>query len=426
MPRSLIAWIDYIQTLHSRTIDLGLDRVAQVWERFKPDKLPPVIAIAGTNGKGSSVSMLESIYRHAGYTTAAFTSPHLVRFNERICLDNIPVDDESLLVAFERIEALRGDVSLTFFEFNTLLALDIFCQAEPDVILLEVGLGGRLDAVNIVANNLALITAIDVDHTAWLGTDREQIGGEKAGIIKSSGLAVLADPNVPHSVVKTAKARQATFLQAGLDYDLQVGAKGSCRFVSEHTQLACFNGLGFESALLHVQQNRAGVVAAVAMMNRYLPVEFSQLYAGLTAQTLNGRLQLIEGAPLILLDVSHNEASVLSMLDYVDTLNVSGNIHAVFGALADKHYGRAYEALKARVNYWYLCDLQGDRGQSAVALCDKLFAKQAQNKSESSVGLYNSAERAFCDAQSKAEDQDLLLIFGSFYLVGAIIPLLTS
>ncbi len=424
--RSLTDWIDYIQTLHARTIDLGLDRVLQVWERFKPATLPPVIAIAGTNGKGSSVSMLESVYRQAGYRTAAFTSPHLVHFNERICLDNIPVDDARLLASFERVEGFRGDVPLTFFEFNTLLALDIFCQAEPDVILLEVGLGGRLDAVNIVDNDLALITAIGVDHTAWLGTNREQIGGEKAGIIKPGSLAVLADPDIPRSVVDVARANQAKFLQAGLDYQLQITPQRTCKFSSVHPLLACFNGLEFAPALQHVQHNRAGVVAAVALMGRRLPVNHCQLQKGLSTQTLRGRLQLIEGAPLTLLDVSHNESSVFSMLEYIDSLHFGGRIHAVFGALADKNHGHAYEALKARINDWYLCDLQGERGQSAAALSEKLFGDNKQAGSQFTVGLYPSAEKAFIQAELNADDQDLLLIFGSFYVVGAIIPLLTS
>ncbi len=426
MSRSLDQWIEYIQTLHPRTIDLSLDRVAQVWDRFKPAELPPVIAVAGTNGKGSSVSMLESIYRHAGYRTAAFTSPHLVRFNERLCLDNIPVDDNRLLASFAQIEALRGDVSLTFFEFNTLLALDIFCIEKPDVILLEVGLGGRLDAVNIVDNDLALITAIDIDHTAWLGTSREQIGIEKAGIIKIGSLAVLADPEAPRSMVDIAKSRQAVLVRAGIDYKLEAGPQGKCCFSSEQTDLAMFDGFIFEPALRHVYMNSGGVLAAIAMMNSRLPINRAQLRTGLARQKLNGRLQLIEGKPSILLDVSHNEASVFSMLEYIDSLKIKGRIHAVFGALADKHYGLAYDALKARIDAWYLCDLEGDRGQSAVALGEKLFAGESHLSIELDAGFYTSPQKAFTQAKRKADARDLIVIFGSFHLVGAIIPTLIS
>ena len=426
MPRSLPQWIEYIQTLHPRSIDLSLDRVAKVWDRFKPDALPPLIAIAGTNGKGSSVSMLESIYRHAGYRTAAFTSPHLVRFNERICLDNVPVDDDRLLVSFERVESVRGDVPLTFFEFNTLLALDIFCNATPDVILLEVGLGGRLDAVNVVENDLALITAIDVDHTAWLGNSREQIGAEKAGIIKAGGLAVLADPDVPQSAVDIANTIGASFVRSGVDYTLKPGPQRKFTFISEHPKLQAFDGFEFAPALRHVHNNRGGVVAVVAMLYDRLPVNQAQLRIGLSKQKLSGRLQLIPGEPLILLDVSHNEASVLSMLEYIDTLDTQGRVHAIFGALADKDYGSAYEALKSRIDHWYLCDLEGERGQSAEMLREKLFVHPSLQENHANVALYVSAERAFSEAKLQAEDEDLLLIFGSFYLVGAIMPILTN
>jgi dihydrofolate synthase/folylpolyglutamate synthase len=426
MSRSLSQWVDYIQTLHARTIDLGLERVAEVWDRFKPATLPPVIAVAGTNGKGSSISMLEAVYRQAGYHTASFTSPHLLRFNERICLNNIPVDDARLLASFEYIEAMRGKVPLTFFEFNTLLALDLFCRAKPDVILLEVGLGGRLDAVNVINNKMALITSIGIDHTAWLGDSREQIALEKAGIIKASAKAVFADPDIPGSAISIAKAKQAEFIQAGVEYSLKKERQGARIFMSAHPRLKVFNGLKLEPALAHVQNNRAGVVATIAMLNNDLPVSQSQLRAGLDKQLLPGRLQFIKGKPSCLLDVSHNEASVLAMLDYVDTLKLKGQIHAVFGALADKNYGLAYEALKARITHWYFCDLDGERGQSAKALSDKLFAGALQVDERLQIGLYSTPELAFVAAKSNADCNDLVLIFGSFYLVGAIIPVLTA
>ncbi len=426
MSRTLSQWVDYIQTLHARTIDLSLERVAEVWDRFKPVTLPLVIVVAGTNGKGSSVSMLEAVYRQAGYRTASFTSPHLLRFNERICLDNIPVDDARLLDSFEYIEALRGKISLTFFEFNTLLALDLFCRAKPDVILLEVGLGGRLDAVNVVDNNLALITSIGIDHTAWLGNSREQIAMEKAGVIKSSAKAVFADPDIPGNAISIAKAKQAEFVRAGTDYCLKKDAHDARVFVSEHDRLKVFEGLRLEPALPHTHNNRAGVVATVAMLNHYLPVEQSQLRAGLGNQSLRGRLQFFEGKPSILLDVSHNEASVLAMLEYIDALQLQGQIHAVFGALADKNYGLAYMALKKRIKHWYLCDLEGERGQSAEALSAKLFAGFLPADERPRIGLYATPELAYVAAKRNADSNDLVLIFGSFYLVGAIIPILTG
>ena len=443
MTRSLAQWIDYIQTLHSRTIDLGLERVAQVWERFRPEALPPVIAVAGTNGKGSSVAMLESIYRGAGYRTGAFTSPHLVHFNERIRLDNVPVGDRLLLDSFRRIEAVRGDVPLTFFEFNTLLALDIFSAAPLDVILLEVGLGGRLDAVNIVDNDLALITAISIDHQAWLGDDREQIGREKAGIIKPSGRLVIADPEVPQSVPETARAQQADFVEAGRDFrvlemtefgnesqsappgpqgDSEPGIAPRHCFSSTHTVLRRYNGFEFIPAQAHVHHNMAGVVASVAMLADRLPVDETQLKAGLEGYSIRGRLQLIEGAPRILLDVSHNEASVLTMLEYIDSLQVSGRIHAVFGALADKDYGAAYQALQQRVAHWYLTSLHGPRGQSAQELGEQLFGSGFAADTRPDVFIFNTPLNAYNQARLHSDPDDLVVIFGSFHLVGGILP----
>lgn len=426
MLRSLNQWVEYIQTLHPRSIDLSLERVALVWKKFRPDSLPPTIAIAGTNGKGSSVSMLESVYRHAGYQTGAFTSPHLVHFNERFCLNNVPVSDDILLGSFEQIESLRGDTQLTFFEFNLLLALDIFCNRNLDVILLEVGLGGRLDAVNVVDNDLALITSIGIDHTAWLGINREQIGVEKAGIIKTGGMAVLADPDAPRSLYATAISKQARFVQADVDYQVKPGYEKAMCFVSQHPDLSQYSDVCFMTGLKHEYYNRAGVVAAIAMLGAKLPISTTQILTGLQKQFLRGRLQLIPGTPRILLDVSHNEASVLSMLEYIDAMHIKGRIHAVFGALADKDYGEAYEALKLRIDAWYLSTLEGERGQSAADLHQKLFTADSVLNVRSRVELFTSPENAFSRAKMQALGPDLIVIFGSFHLVGAIIPILIS
>lgn len=420
MSRSLAQWVDYIQTVHPRTIDLSLERAAVVWEKIRPLKMPPVIAVAGTNGKGSSVSMLESIYRHAGYQTAAFTSPHLVHFNERISLNNEPVADQWLVEAFEEIEELRGDIRLTFFEFNTLLALNIFCQRELDVILLEVGMGGRLDAVNIVDNDLALITAIGIDHSAWLGDDREKIGFEKAGIIKVGGLAVLADPHSPESIRQFADQQHANYVQAGRDFELRTSHQDRTIFSSAHILLKQYHEIEFDAALTHQQNNTAGVIASIAMLNAKLPVSHAQLKEGLAKQILGARLQLIKGAPAMLLDVSHNEESVLAMIECIDNLDIKGKLHAVFGALVDKNYNTAFEKLKKRIDAWYITTLEGERGQSAEVLSNKLFS--AIEKTDANYQLFETPISAFEQAKLMAGKYDIIVIFGSFHLVGAIIP----
>ncbi len=419
--RTVSQWVDYIQTLHARSIDLSLERVAEVWARMRPEQMPPVIAVAGTNGKGSSVSMLESIYRCAGYQTGRFTSPHLVRFNERICLNNIEVDDATLLPAFERVETIRGDVSLTYFEFNTLLALSIFCEADVDIMLMEVGMGGRLDSVNIVDNDLALITAIGLDHCAWLGDDVETIGVEKAGIIKPKGRAVIADPQAPASIAHVARQQQAQFWQANHDYTLETTIDGRRLFQSDHRQLKAFSGMQLPAAPAHQHHNMAGVIAAVMVLQEKLSVTTEQLEQGLQQQFLAGRLQLIEGTPPLLLDVSHNDASVMAMLAYIDSLQVPGKLHAVFGALADKRYEEAFKALKTRVSVWYLSAIEGERGQTAEQLSQQLFADPGDADLQARAQLYTTAEAAFEAANQRATEHDLIVIFGSFHIVGAII-----
>lgn len=422
MPRSLAQWVDYIQTLHPRTIDLSLERVATVWGRFKPAKMPPVIAVAGTNGKGSSVSMLESVYRHAGYQTGVFTSPHLVRFNERICLNNQAIEDQLLVQAFEEIEQLRQDTRLTFFEFNTLLALNIFCRRHLDIILLEVGMGGRLDAVNVVENDMALITAISIDHSAWLGNDREKIGVEKAGIIKASGLAVLADPQLPKSVRRTAEKRLAKTVEVGRDYEIANAQAKAVVFSSSHPRLVQYDNFKISTAIPHQQENTAGVIAVVAMLNFVLPVSRKQLAKGLKNQNLSARLQLIDREPTLLLDVSHNEESVSAMIAFIDGLQINGRIHAIFGALADKRYNTAFTELKKRVDAWYLTTLDGERGQSAQALADKLFS--AKEKMTINYQLFKTPKSAFDLAKRMADKHDIIVIFGSFHVVGAILPII--
>lgn len=424
MSRSLDDWVAYIQTLHARSIDLGLERVERVWARCRPAQLPPVITVAGTNGKGSSVSMLESVYRHAGYHTASFTSPHLVRFNERIRIDNQPVGDAELIAAFERVEALREDISLTFFEFNALLALDIFARHAVDVMILEVGMGGRLDAVNIVPNQLALVTAIGLDHTAWLGDDLEQIAREKGGVIKPGARAVLADPQAPRSLVDCAVGQQAEYVLAGNDYCLRL-ERSQPVFSSSHPRLRLFDGYRLPRAQRHVLDNTMGVIASIAMMNDRLPVSVDQLTMGLARQVLPGRLQLVAGNPDLLLDVSHNQESVLALIEFIEGLGIEGQVHAVFGALGDKDYGHAYTALKAHVDHWYLCSLAGERGQSASQLALRLFGGSFETRVEN-CSLHGAPEDAFKAAVGVAQKHDLVVIFGSFRVVGAIIPLLKN
>jgi dihydrofolate synthase/folylpolyglutamate synthase len=267
---------------------------------------------------------------------------------------------------------------------------------------------------------MALITAISIDHSAWLGNDREKIGVEKAGIIKANGLAVLADPQLPKSVRRIAEKSLAKIVQVGSDYEIAYAQAKAVVFSSSHPRLGQYHNFKISTAIPHQQENNAGVIAVVAMLNFVLPVSRKQLAKGLKNQHLSARLQLIDREPKILLDVSHNEESVSAMLAFIDGLQINGRIHAIFGALADKRYNTAFTELKKRVDAWYLTTLDGERGQSAQALADKLFS--AKEKMTNNYQLFKTPMSAFDLAKRMADKHDIIVIFGSFRVVGAILP----
>ncbi len=425
-PQTVNAWQDYIQGLHSRTIELGLERVQAVWARIDQATSCRIIAVAGTNGKGSSVAMLEAIYRQAGYKTGAYTSPHLVSYNERVRIDRQPVSDQTLLDAFDVVEAGRDNIPLTFFEFGTLVALTIFQSQRVDVMLLEVGMGGRLDAVNIMPNDLALITAIGLDHTAWLGNDREAIGSEKAGIIKKRGTAVCSDPQPPVSISTIAKRQDATLIQLGQDYDY-VDQGATWKLVAADKTL---DGLSKPAWGSYQLQNAAGVLAAVNALKPVLSVSEASIRLGLADVHLLARQQLIPGKPTLLLDVSHNQESVAPLVKRLQSLcKKNVRIHAVFGALQDKSLHTVIAPMAALIDTWHLVSLEGERGQSGEELKHHMLSVVVQEKlaiSDEVMATYSSPEVGYRAAVAIADDQDIVLIFGSFRTVGAIIPLVLN
>ncbi|MCG8040904.1 MAG: bifunctional tetrahydrofolate synthase/dihydrofolate synthase [Candidatus Thiodiazotropha endolucinida] len=409
---SLEQWLDWQTTLHPKEIELGLERVASVWQRLKPAGLQSlVVTVAGTNGKGSSVAMLESIYRQGGYRVGAYTSPHLVRYNERIRIDGREVSDEALCLAFEQVDQARGETVLTYFEFATLAALMIFAEQPLDLVILEVGLGGRLDAVNIIDADLALITTVDLDHTDWLGNSREEIGLEKAGIMRPKQPVVVGDSGIPESVPGFAKQIGAELYLAGRDFN----ASQSDDHL--HWQRSGGEPLTLPLARLtgHAQlHNTSAVVMVTRLLQSRLPLQQGQLSQGLRQVSLQGRMQLIEGRPTLLLDVAHNAQAVTSLRRYLDRLDWPAEVYALFGLLKDKDTEAIVECLHSTISAWYLVDLPGARGQSA----EQLARVVREHGEQIPVHCFSDFSTAFDCVKSHANAEDLIVIFGSFLIVG--------
>lgn len=408
---TLDQWLDWQASLHPREIELGLERVARVWRRLRPAGLQcPVVTVAGTNGKGSCVAMLDSIYRRAGYHVCVYTSPHLVRYNERIRLGGRPVDDDSLCMTFEAIDRARGDTSLTYFEFGTLAALSLFAEARPELVILEVGLGGRLDAVNIVDADLALITTVDLDHTDWLGESLDAIAREKAGIMRSQRPVILADPQGPEVLLAEAQRQGARASLAGRDFSFRVSPSGwQWLGPDEHPLELPLPALPGAIQL----QNAAAVVMACRLLGGRLPVTDTAVAEGIAGVVLPGRMQWLPGSPAVLLDVAHNPQAVASLLSSLSCYPHEG-IQAIFGLLKDKDAAGVARLMAERVDGWHLVDLPGGRGRAARDLEEILRSSEVR----ASIAVYRDFAEAFKGASAAAGADDLVLVFGSFILVG--------
>jgi dihydrofolate synthase/folylpolyglutamate synthase len=409
---NLAQWLDWQANLHPREIDLGLARVKTVWQRLQPETLQAhVVTVAGTNGKGSTVAMLESICLQAGIPVGSFTSPHLIRYNERIRLNAEPVTDQQLCQAFERIDQLREGISLSYFEFATLAALLCFAAEKPDIVILEVGLGGRLDAVNIIDADIAMITTIGLDHTDWLGSDIGSIGREKAGIIRSHKPVVLADPEMPASVLDHAHLLEADIYLADEAFHYQKSESG--------WHWSGPDGVGLElpfPALAGDRQlmNASAVVMACQLLAQHYPLEKEVIAKGLVEVRLAGRLHFVAGSPALLLDVAHNRQSLETLQDALSRLNWQGQIHAVFGLLRDKNAADAVQLIGPWLASWHLLDVNGWRGREAGELACALREEGVGEP----ISCHHTFTEAFQVCSEKAEPQDLILIFGSFLIVG--------
>ncbi len=426
-------WLAHCERLHPTTIDMGLDRVRTVAQRLDLRFAATVVTVAGTNGKGSTCAMLESIALAAGWKTGLYTSPHLVRFEERCRVNGDIVSPGALVPHFAAVEQARtegGDaVSLTYFEFTTLAILRLLSQAGLDLVVLEVGLGGRLDATNIVDTDCAVITSIDIDHTEFLGNTREAIGFEKAGIMRPGRPAIVSDPMPPASVAAHAAAVGADLWQAGRDFNVS-GDKQQWGWAGRGRR---FSGLAYP-ALRGANQlvNAAGVLAAFEALRDRVPVTAQAIRTGLARAELPGRFQIVPGQPTLVLDVAHNPHSVAALAENLDAMGFFPTTHAVFGAMGDKDLGTMLGRVGPLVDRWYFCDLPTPRAETSARLCAKWNALQmvAGGRRAVPASAHAAPQQALDAAVAAADPADRIVVFGSFYTVGGVlangVPRLTA
>ena len=413
--QSLDDWLSWQTTLHAREIELGLDRIRTVAERLNLlNNSFKVITVAGTNGKGSSVAMLSTILHHAGYKVGTYTSPHIIHYNERVRIGLRCASDDELCAAFARIDKAREEISLSFFEFATLTALDIFHQHKINVAVLEVGLGGRLDATNIVDPDLAMVTSIGLDHTEYLGDNRESIGYEKAGIFRQDIPAICGDSNPPNSIKDTAISKGAVLYQINQDYFYNV-AQSSWSFKADKYEL---NGLPLPNLSGGVQiQNAANVLMGLYCMRKHLPVNFEAIETGLREVTLEGRFQRIVKRCEIILDVAHNRESAQTLADNLMALPKPVKTIAVFAVLDDKDVSGITELLMPHVDLWYISTVKSMRGMDV----EQVDTAIRQHNANAQTKTFTSVENAYSQAQNDSHEGDRVIVFGSIFTVSEVL-----
>ena len=410
MNPDLNTWLAYIEKLHPNTIDLGLDRVQAVGEKLGLlNPACPVITVAGTNGKGSCVTILESIFSSQEYRVGAYLSPHLERYNERIHIAGNWAIDAELCEAFAAIESARQKISLTYFEWGTLAALWLFKKAQVDILVLEVGLGGRLDAVNIVDPDIAIITTIDLDHTEWLGMDRESIGKEKAGIFRSGKPAVCGDLNPPQSIQETALALNTPLYCQGTHFGYTVSGE-NWQFWRENIMS---DPLPLSPLLL---QNAATALMAIELLKDKVVISVDAIKQGLTKAFLPGRFQIVAKHPTIILDVAHNPEGCRKLCEQLKMTPVKGKTHAVVGMLKDKNHEQSLKPLIACVDKWYTAPLECERSASSESLAKTLSALKAAD-----ISQFQTVAEAYKTVLNHVTVHDRIVVFGSFYTVSPIL-----
>ncbi|MEO8847574.1 MAG: bifunctional tetrahydrofolate synthase/dihydrofolate synthase [Casimicrobiaceae bacterium] len=406
-------WLEHLQSLHPQAIALGLERVQQVLARLDIAFACPVITVAGTNGKGSTCAMLASILGRAGYRAGLYTSPHLLRYNERVVVDGVSASDDALCASFATVERARGDIALTYFEFGTLAAFVLFAQARLDALVLEVGLGGRLDAVNVIDADIAVLTRVGIDHVDYLGSTREAIGFEKSGIFRAGRVAVIGERDIPRSVTTRAQAGDVRLVRLGHEYD----------YVDERSQWR-YSGPGGSRYGLPVPAlrgafqlaNAATALAVVDLLRERLPVSAGAVRDGLVHVEWPGRFQVLPGRPLTVLDVAHNPQAAQALAGALGEMGFHPCTYAVFAALADKDVEGVVRAVAPRIDRWFIAPLAGARGQSAEALRARMIAGGV---ADDAIDASSDIARALDKARDAAAEADRIVVFGSFVTVAA-------
>ena len=416
MPDTLDAWLAHCERLHPVGIDMGLQRVRAVAERLALRFDVPVVSVAGTNGKGSSCAMIEAIALQAGYRVGLYSKPHLVHFEERCRIGGHSMAAAELVDHFAAVEAARGPITLTYFEFTTLAIVRALSLAPLDLVILEVGLGGRLDAVNVIDADVALITSIDLDHMDWLGSDREAIGFEKAGILRSGRAAVVADPLPPASVVRHAEAIGADLWLVGRDFN-HAGDRQQWSWSGRGRRR---NALAYP-ALRGANQllNASGALAAFEALRERLPISAQAVRRGLATVQLTGRFQIVPGQPALVLDVAHNPQAVAALAFNLDQMGFFPRTHLVFGAMRDKDIAGMVQRIAVLADSWNLCNLPWSRAADTQALAAIVRADPGSAKA--ALHQYDSPAAALRGALAAADPADRIVVFGSFLCVGGVL-----
>ncbi|MDI1307861.1 MAG: bifunctional tetrahydrofolate synthase/dihydrofolate synthase [Methylotenera sp.] len=422
--RNLAEWLSYIESLHPKSIAMGLDRVKQMIDRLKLHPKFTIITVAGTNGKGSTCAMLEQIYTNAGYQVGCYTSPHLLRYNERVRINKQEANDEAICAAFAAVDAARADtasldangdaIALTYFEVGTLAAVWHFMQTGVDVAILEIGLGGRLDAVNAFEPDCSIVTSVDLDHQEYLGDTRESIGFEKAGIYRTSVTAICGDTNPPLSLVTFAHEVKANLKLVQHDFNFTVDGVDSWRYSAGEVDFQLPR-----PALKGAYQlnNAACAVSAVESLQSSLPVSSDQIASAMLQVSLAGRFQTVSTSPEVILDVAHNPHAARALAENLNVSRASqGQTVAVFAMLADKDMQGVVHAVKDEIDLWYIAGIDNVRGASV----EELLAIVSEVDPNARIKTFQNANIAYEQACIDVSENDKIVVFGSFYTVASV------